>query len=59
MWYFCNLVDIALSLLPNATDSANRLKSKPEMLQKEGEQLKSNVESVQKKINICRDMVNR
>jgi hypothetical protein len=52
-------VDEVKSLLPNATDSTKRLKDKPEMLQKIGEQVKSNVESLQKKINICRDMVNR
>lgn len=57
--YCFNLVDIVLSLLPNATDSINRLKDKPESLQKKGHEVKSNIESLQKKINICRDMVNR
>lgn len=52
-------MDEVKSLLPNATDLTKRLKDKPEMLQKKGEQVKSNVESLQKKINICRDMVNR
>lgn len=57
--YYCNLVDIASSLLPNATDSTNRLKDKPDALQKKGQQVKSDMESLRKKINICRDMVNR
>lgn len=52
-------MNIVLSLLPNATDSINRMKDKPESLQKKGQQVKSNIESLQKKINICRDMVNR
>lgn len=52
-------MNIVLSILPNATDSINRLKDKPESLQKKGQQVKSNIESLQKKINICRDMVNR
>lgn len=57
--YFYTLVDIALSTLPNATESANRLKDKPEELKKKGQQVKSNVESLQKNINICREMINR
>jgi hypothetical protein len=52
-------VDNALSLLPNATDSANRLKNKPEILQKEIEKLKSNVKTLQTKVITCRNMVNR
>lgn len=52
-------MDIALSLLPNATEFANRLKDKPEILHKEGQQVKYDMESLQKKINICREMVNR
>jgi len=59
MWSFCNLVDTALSLLPNATDSANRLKNKPEILQKEIEKLKSYVKSLQTKVITSRNMVNR
>lgn len=52
-------MDIASSLLPNATEFANRLKDKPETLKMKGQQLKSDIESLQKKINICREMVNR
>jgi len=52
-------VDNALSLLPNATDSANRLKNKPEILQKEIDKLKNNVKSLQNKVITCRNMVNR
>lgn len=52
-------MDNVLSLLPNATDSANRLKDKPEILQKEIDKLKSNVKSLQTKVNTCRNMVNR
>lgn len=57
--YFYILVDIALSTLPNATESANRLKDKPEELKKKGQQVKFNMESLQKNINICREMINR
>lgn len=52
-------MDNALSLLPNATDSANRLKNKPEILQKEIDKLKNNVKSLQTKVITCRNMVNR
>lgn len=52
-------MDIALSTLPSATESANRLKDKPEELKKKGQQVKSNMESLQKNINICREMINR
>lgn len=52
-------MDNALSLLPNATDSANRLKNKPEILQKEIDKLKNNVKSLQNKVITCRNMVNR
>lgn len=52
-------MDIASSLLPNATDTAKRLKDKPEGLQKQGQQVKNDMDSLRKKINICRDIVNR
>lgn len=52
-------MDTALSLLPNATDSANRLKNKPEILQKDIEKLKSYVKSLQTKVITSRNMVNR
>ncbi|VVC44657.1 Hypothetical protein CINCED_3A025090 [Cinara cedri] len=54
-----NQLDIASSLLPNAVEFADRLKNKPETLQKKGQQVKSNMALLQKKINICREMVNR
>eukprot|EP00102_Acyrthosiphon_pisum_P016424 XP_008187385.2 PREDICTED: laminin subunit alpha [Acyrthosiphon pisum] len=52
-------LDTALSLLPNATDSINRLKNKPEELQKVIEKLKSTVKSLQTKVITSRNMVNR
>lgn len=59
MWYFYNLVDNVQSLLPNATDSANRLKNKPDTLQTDGQHLQSNVDLLKQQIRLCRDMVNR
>jgi len=52
-------VDITLSNLPRAIDSADRLKDTPETLKKKGQQVKNNVGTLQKNIDICRDMVNR
>lgn len=52
-------MNTALSLLPNATDSINRLKNKPEELQKVIEKLKSTVKSLQNNVITCRNMVNR
>ncbi|XP_050541070.1 laminin subunit alpha [Daktulosphaira vitifoliae] len=54
-----NQLDIALSLLPKATSTFDRLKDKPEKLNKKEQQIKTSLDSLQKKIAICREMINR
>lgn len=52
-------MDNALSTLPSAINSANRLNDKLEALKKEGPRVKSNMASLQSNINICREIINK
>lgn len=52
-------MDLAASILPNAIDSVNRLKDKPEALQKKAQRVKDDIVTLRKKIDICRELVNK
>lgn len=52
-------MDIISSTLPNATESANRLKNVPEMLKEKEQKVKANVDSLKNLINMCKEKVNR
>lgn len=57
--YPLNLVEIALTNLPNAIESANLLKDKKEAIQEKKEQMNFTVDSLRRNINLCRETLNK
>lgn len=54
-----NLVEIALTNLPNVIEAANRLKDKKEAIQEKKEQMKFTVDSLRRNLTSCREYLKR
>lgn len=52
-------MNVTLSHLPNAVNTANRLENKPEALKKEKQQIEFNVGLLKENIKACREKVNQ